>query len=209
MHTSTSAPRSNCLITSEQPTLLYPPRTSFTPKSALLFNQLRRYISSHSTSEYVVAAGKPPLDYYLKSHLPVVRSATVDEDPYRLHNSTHPAWRADIALIAHSGVHLPIILIDHASRSVDHASLPGSVAEAYASYYHLPPNDVQLLFFSIKTSSFIHCVAHDFLECLFASFNAAYIQALQCFLVDLQSVRAHSISVVREFITHDILFHTC
>ena len=57
--------------------------------------QLRRCISSHSTSsEYVVAAGEPSLDRYLESHLPVVRPTAADEDPWRAHDP-----RADPALI--------------------------------------------------------------------------------------------------------------
>lgn len=102
--------------------------------------------------------------------------------PCRPHGLSHPARRADLALIAHSGVHLSTILIDvtiafHNSRSADHASFSGSVAKAryaaeatsYTSDYHPPSNDVQLFFFSVETSSVIHCVAFDFLERLFAS----------------------------------------
>ena len=85
-----------------------------------------------------------PLDRYLKSHLPVVCPAKVDEDPCRAHDSSHPARRADLALIAHSGVHLSTILIDvtiafHNSRSADHAPLPGSVVKVWhCTYYRYP-----------------------------------------------------------------------
>ena len=51
--------------------------------------------------------------------------------------------------------------------------------------------------------SFIHRMAKDFLKCLLASSNVAYIQALQSVSVALQSARAHSIAVAREFLTLD------
>jgi hypothetical protein len=66
-----------------------------------------------------------------------------------------------------------------------------------------PPDDVQLLFFSVETSGFIHHMAKDFLNRLLASSNTAYLQALQSISVALQSARAHSISVAREFLTLD------
>jgi hypothetical protein len=62
---------------------------------------------------------------------------------------------------------------------------------------------VQLLFFSVETSGFIHHMAKDFLKRLLASSNTAYLQALQSISVALQSARAHSISVAREFLTLD------
>ena len=46
-------------------------------------------------------------------------------------------------------------------------------------------------------------MAKDFLKHLLASSNVAYIQALQSISVALQSARAHSISVAREFLTLD------
>ena len=185
---------------------------------ASLSYQLRRCISSHSaSSEYVVAAGEPPLDRYLESHLPGVRPIAADADPWQAYDPTHPARRADLALIAHSGAHPSTILIDvsiaaHNSRAADRASLLGCAAEAryaakaasYARDYRLPPDDVQLLFFSVETSGFIHRMAKDFLKHLLASSNVAYIQALQS-ISTLQSTRAHSISVPREFLTLDDL----
>ena len=69
--------------------------------------------------------------------------------------------------------------------------------------YRPPPDDVQLLFFSVETSGFIHHMAKDFLKRLLASSNTAYLQALQSISVALQSARAHSISVAREFLTLD------
>ncbi len=78
---------------------------------ASLSSQLRRCISSHSaSSEYVVAAGEPPLARYLESNLPV--DDDDDNDPWRAHDPTHPARRADLALITHSGAHPSTILID-------------------------------------------------------------------------------------------------
>ena len=62
---------------------------------------------------------------------------------------------------------------------------------------------MQLLFFSVETSGFIHHMAKDFLKRLLASSNTAYLQALQSISVALQSARAHSISVAREFLTLD------
>ena len=54
-------------------------------------HQLRRCISSHSaSSEYVVAAGEPPLDRYLESHLPGVRPTAAAADPWQAFDSTHP-----------------------------------------------------------------------------------------------------------------------
>jgi hypothetical protein len=52
---------------------------------ASLSSQLRRCISSHSaSSEYVVAAGEPPLARYLESNLPVIHpAATAADDPWR------------------------------------------------------------------------------------------------------------------------------
>ena len=70
-------------------------------------------------------------------------------------------------------------------------------AASYARDYRPPPDDVQLLFFSVETSGFIHRMAKDH---LLASSNVAYIQALQSISVALQSARAHSISVAREFL---------
>ena len=185
---------------------------------ASLSSQLRRCISSHSaSSEYVVAAGEPPLARYLESNLPVIHPAAADDDdPWRAHDPTHPARRADLALITHSGAHPSTILIDvtiaaHNSRAAGRASLPGCAAEAryaakaasYARDYRPPPDDVQLLFFSVETSGFIHHMAKDFLKRLLASSNTAYLQALQSISVALQSARAHSISVAREFLTLD------
>jgi hypothetical protein len=98
--------------------------------------QLRRCISSHSaSSEYVVAAGEPPLARYLESNLPVIHPAAADDDPWRAHDPTHPALRADLALITPSGAHPSTILIDvtiaaHNSRAAGRASLPGCAAEA-------------------------------------------------------------------------------
>ncbi len=46
-------------------------------------------------------------------------------------------------------------------------------------------------------------MAKDFLKRLLASSNTAYLQALQSISVALQSARAHSISVAREFLTLD------
>ena len=54
---------------------------------------------------------------------------------------------------------------------------------------------MQLLFFSVETSGFIHRIL--------ASSNIAYLQALQSISVALQSARAHSISVARKFLTLD------
>jgi hypothetical protein len=91
---------------------------------ASLSYQLRRYLSSHSaSSEYVVAAGEPPLARYLESNLPVIR------------HDCQPARRADLALITHSDAHPSTILIDvtiaaHNSRAADRDSLPGCAAEA-------------------------------------------------------------------------------
>jgi len=49
---------------------------------ASLSYQLRRCLSSHSaSSEYIVAAGEPPLARYLESNLPVIRPVADDEDP--------------------------------------------------------------------------------------------------------------------------------
>jgi hypothetical protein len=62
---------------------------------------------------------------------------------------------------------------------------------------------VQLLFFSVETSGFIHHMAKDFLKRPLASSNTAYLQALQSISVALRSARAHSISVAREFLTLD------
>jgi hypothetical protein len=59
----------------------------------------------------------------------------------------------------------------------------------------LPPDDVQNLFFSVEASGFIHRIL--------ASSNIAYLQTLQSISVALQSARAHSISVTREFFTLD------
>jgi hypothetical protein len=85
-------------------------------------------------------------------------------------------------------------------------AVPGCAAEAryaasYARDYRPPPDDVQLLFFSVETSGFIHRMAKDFLKRLLASSDTAYLQALQSISVALQSARAHSISVAREFLT--------
>ena len=73
---------------------------------------------------------------------------------------------------------------------------------------HMPativlPDDVQLLFFSVETSGFIHRMAKDFLKRILASSIIAYLQALQSISVALQSTRAHSISVAREFLILD------
>ena len=66
---------------------------------ASLSYQLRRCLSSHSaSSEYVVAAGEPPLARYLESNLPVIHPVATDEDPWRAHDPTHPARRADLAV---------------------------------------------------------------------------------------------------------------
>ena len=46
-------------------------------------------------------------------------------------------------------------------------------------------------------------MAKNFLKHLLASSNVAYTQALQSISVALQSARAHSISVAREFLTLD------
>jgi hypothetical protein len=94
-----------------------------------------------------------------------IRPAAADEDPWRAHDPTHPARRADLALITHSGAHPSTILIDvtiaaRNSRAADRASLPGCAAEAryaakatsYARDYRPPPDDVQLPFFSVETS---------------------------------------------------------
>ena len=177
----------------------------------VLSYQLRRCISSLS-SEYFVVAGEPPLDRYLESHLPGVRPTAADADPWQEYDPTHPARRADLAPIAHSGAYPSTILIDvtiaaHNSRVADRASLPGCATEAryaakaasYARDYRPPPDDVQLLFYSVETSGFIH---KDFMKCLLAS-SVAYIQALQSISVALQSTRARSISVAREFLTLD------
>jgi len=148
---------------------------------------------------------------YLESNLPVIHPATADDDdPWRAHNPTHPAPRADLVIITHSGAHPSTILIDvtiatHNSRAAGRASLPGCAAEARyaakaASYAR---DDVQLLFFSVETSGFIHRMVKDFLKRLLASSNTAYLQALQSISVALQSARAHSISVAREFLTLD------
>ncbi len=61
------------------------------------------------------------------------------------------------------------------------ASLPGCAAEAcyaakaasYARDYRPPHDDVQLLFFSVETSGFIHRMAKDFLKRILASSNTA------------------------------------
>jgi hypothetical protein len=113
-------------------------------------------------------------------------------------------------------VHPSTILIDvtitaHNSRAADRASLPGCAAEARyaakpASYdrdYRPPPDDVQLLFFSVETSGFIHRNAKDFLKHILAFSNFAYLQALQSISVALLSARAHSISVACKFLTLD------
>ena len=78
--------------------------------------------------------------------------------------------------------------------------LHAAKAASYARDYRPPPDDVQLLFFSVETSGFIHCTAKDFLKRILASSNIAYLQALQRISVALQSTRAHSIC---EFLTLD------
>ena len=133
------------------------------------------------------------LDRCLESHFPGVRPTATDADPWQAYDPTHPARRADLALIAHN------------SGAADRASLPGCASEAryaasYVRDYRPPPDDVQLLFFSVETSGFIHCMAKDFMKRLLASSNVAYIQTLQS-ISTLQSTRAHSISVPREFLT--------
>jgi hypothetical protein len=62
---------------------------------------------------------------------------------------------------------------------------------------------LQLLFFSVETSGFIHRTAKDFFKRILASSNIAYLQALHSISVALQSARAHSISVARELLTLD------
>ncbi len=143
-----------------------------------------------------VSAGELPLARYLESNLPVIHPAAAaddDDDPWRAHDPTHPARRADLALITHSGAHPSTILIDvtiaaHNSRAAGRASLPGCAAEAR---------------YAAKAVGFIHRMAKDFLKRLLASSNTAYLQALQSISVALQSARAHSISVAREFLTLD------
>ena len=45
-------------------------------------------------------------------------------------------------------------------------------AAPYAHNYRPPPDDVQLLFFSVETSGFIHRTAKDFLKRILASSNS-------------------------------------
>jgi len=66
----------------------------------------------------------------------------------------------------------------HNSGAADRGSLPGCAAEAryaasYARDYRPPPDDVQLLFFSVETSGFILCMVKDFMKRLLASSNVA------------------------------------
>jgi hypothetical protein len=101
------------------------------------------------------------------------------------HDPTHPARRADLALITHSGAHSSTILIDVTIAA--HNSRAAGRAASYARDYRPPPDDVQLLFFSVETSGFIHRMVKDFLKRLLASSNTAYLQALQSISVALQS----------------------
>ena len=100
--------------------------------------------------------------------IPAIHPAAADEDPWRAHDPTHSSRRVDLALITHSGAHPSTILIDvtiaaHNSRAAGRASLPGCAAEAryaakaasYARDYRPPPDDVQLLFFSVETSGLL------------------------------------------------------
>ena len=66
---------------------------------------------------------------------------------------------------------IDVTIAFHNSHSADHTPLPGSAANAryaaeatsYSSDYHPPPNDVQLLFFSVETAPlcFLQCCLHS------------------------------------------------
>ena len=87
------------------------------------------YLYKNKVHTYTVHYSLCPNDneqvrpYLVNCNLPVIHPAATDEDP----------WRADLALITHSGAHPSTILIDvkiaaHNSRAAGRASLPGCAA---------------------------------------------------------------------------------
>jgi len=73
-----------------------------------MFTHMKRHVFNVGFSKNLEIS----LDRCLESHLPGVRPTATDADPWQAYDPTHPARRADLALIAHSGAHPSTILID-------------------------------------------------------------------------------------------------
>ena len=115
----------------------HPFKAVFAMMMISMVSQSRQVTLLTHSSEYVVAADESSLARYLESNLSVIHPAAADDDddPWRAHDPTQPARRADLAQITHSGAYPSTILIDvtiatHNSRAAGRASLPGCAAEA-------------------------------------------------------------------------------